>query len=95
MVFDYGEYDVRPGNADIRTPVRPWHARPDPFSVLPADPGMPTDLTGDPRSLITFRRPGYGPARPHPCLLRPRRVLAQPRPRPLCGHPRTAAPCNT
>ncbi|HEX7162509.1 MAG TPA: SpvB/TcaC N-terminal domain-containing protein, partial [Trebonia sp.] len=32
IVFDYGEYDIDPGNDDPYTPVRPWPARRDPFS---------------------------------------------------------------
>jgi insecticidal toxin complex protein TccC len=36
LVFDYGEYDVAPGNDDPYTPVRSWPARPDPFSSYAA-----------------------------------------------------------
>lgn len=32
VVFDYGEYDTSPANPHPYTPVRPWPARPDPFS---------------------------------------------------------------
>lgn len=36
VVFDYGEYDIAPSNDDPYTPVRPWPARPDPFSSYAA-----------------------------------------------------------
>jgi RHS repeat-associated protein len=32
VLFDYGEYQLDPGNDQPATPVRPWPARPDPFS---------------------------------------------------------------
>lgn len=32
VVFDYGEYRIAPDNDAPLTPVRPWSARPDPFS---------------------------------------------------------------
>jgi RHS repeat-associated protein len=32
VVFDYGEYSIAPDNDTPLTPVRPWSARPDPFS---------------------------------------------------------------
>jgi RHS repeat-associated protein len=54
LVFDYGQYDIRPANPDPGVPVRGWAPRPDPFSSYAAGFEVRTHRLC--RNLLTFHR---------------------------------------
>lgn len=69
IIFDYGEYDIAhigQPNSDPYQPVRPWLARPDPFSSYRS--GFEIRTYRLCRNILTFHR--IADIGPKPCLVR-------------------------